>query len=42
MSLSPAEIWDRLRQRAKQVLPEQTFRTWLEPTDALAVEGDTA
>lgn len=41
MSLSPAEIWDRLRQRAKQVLPEQTFRTWLEPTDALAVEGDT-
>jgi len=41
MSLSPAEIWDRLRQRAKQVLPEQTFRTWLEPTDALALEGDT-
>ena len=41
MSLSPAELWDRLRQRARQVLPEQTYRTWLEPTDALSVEGDT-
>jgi len=41
MSLSPAEIWDRLRQRARQVLPEQTYRTWLEPTDAIVVEGDT-
>jgi len=41
MSLSPAELWDRLRQRARQVLPEQTYRTWLEPTEALAVEGDT-
>ena len=41
MSLSPAELWDRLRQRARQVLPEQTYRTWLEPTEALAVEGGT-
>ena len=41
MSLSPAETWDRLRQRARQVLPEQTYRTWLEPTDAIAIEGDT-
>ena len=41
MSLSPADLWDRLRQRARQVLPEQTYRTWLEPTEALAVEGDT-
>ena len=41
MSLTPAETWDRLRQRARQVLPEQTYRTWLEPTDALGVEGDT-
>lgn len=41
MSLSPAETWDRLRQRARQVLPEQTYRTWLEPTDAIALEGDT-
>ena len=41
MSLSPAELWDRLRQRARQVLPEQTYRTWLENTEALSVEGDT-
>jgi chromosomal replication initiator protein len=41
MSLTPAETWDRLRQRARQLLPEQTYRTWLEPTDALGVEGDT-
>jgi chromosomal replication initiator protein len=40
MSLSPAELWDRLRSRARQVLPEQTYRTWLEPTEALALEGD--
>jgi chromosomal replication initiator protein len=40
MSLSPAETWDRLRQRARQVLPEQTYRTWLEPTDAIALDGD--
>ncbi|MGV3709405.1 MAG: chromosomal replication initiator protein DnaA [Gemmatimonas sp.] len=41
MSLTPVELWDRLRNRARQVLPEQTYRTWLEPTEALAVEGDT-
>lgn len=41
MSLLPAEIWDRLRQRARQVIPEQAFRAWLEPTEAVAVEGDT-
>jgi chromosomal replication initiator protein len=41
MSLSPAEVWDRLRQRARQVLPEQTVKTWLEPTDAIGLDGDT-
>lgn len=41
MSLTPAETWDRLRQRARQVLPEQTYRTWIEPTDAVGMEGDT-
>jgi chromosomal replication initiator protein len=34
MSLSAAEVWDRLLARARQELPEQTFRTWLEPTAA--------
>jgi len=41
MSLTPVELWERLRARARQVLPEQTYKTWLEPTEALAVEGDT-
>ena len=41
MSLSPAEIWDRLRQRAKLALPEQTYRTWLEPIEALEADNET-
>ena len=41
MSLTAREIWSRLLERARQELPEQTFRTWLEPTEPLTVEGDT-
>jgi chromosomal replication initiator protein len=41
MSLSPTEIWTRLLDRARQELPEQTFRSWLEPTEALEVVGST-
>jgi chromosomal replication initiator protein len=41
MSLTAREIWSRLLDRARQELPEQTFRTWLEPTEPLSVEGDT-
>ncbi len=41
MSLTAPEIWSRLLDRARQELPEQTFRTWLEPTEALSVAGDT-
>jgi chromosomal replication initiator protein len=41
MSLSPADIWTRLLDRARQELPEQTFRTWLEPTEALEISGST-
>jgi len=41
MSLSASEIWTRLLDRARQELPEHTFRTWLEPTEALEVEGST-
>jgi chromosomal replication initiator protein len=39
MSLSAKEIWSRLLDRARQELPEQTFRTWLEPTEPLSVDG---
>ena len=41
MSLSAAELWTRLLDRARLELPEQTFRTWLEPTEALSVDGST-
>lgn len=41
MTLSPSETWSRLLDRARLELPEQTFRTWLEPTEALELEGDT-
>ena len=41
MSLSPTEIWTRLLDRARLELPEQTFRSWLEPTEALEVVGST-
>ena len=41
MSLSAVEVWDRLLARARQELPEQTVRTWLEPTAALSVSDRT-
>src|SRR6267143_2915949 len=41
MSLSPTEVWTRLLDRARQELPDQTFQAWLEPTEALSVEGGT-
>ena len=40
MSLTPAEVWKRLLDRARQDLPEQTFRTWLEPTEALTLDNN--
>jgi chromosomal replication initiator protein len=41
LDLLPAEIWSRLLERARRELPEQTFKTWLEPTEALEVIGNT-
>ncbi len=40
-SLTPAEAWSRLLDHARQDLTEQTFRTWLEPTEALRFDGNT-
>jgi chromosomal replication initiator protein len=40
MALSANEAWSRLLDQAKQQLPPQTFRTWLEPTVALSFEND--
>jgi len=41
MPLSATEVWARLLERARAELPPQTFKTWLEPTTALTLDGDT-
>jgi chromosomal replication initiator protein len=41
MNLSATEVWSRLLERARHELPEQTFRTWLEPTEAISVDEQT-
>lgn len=40
MSLTASEVWKRLLDRARNDIPEQTFRTWLEPTEALSLDGN--
>jgi chromosomal replication initiator protein len=40
MSLTASEVWKRLLDRARIDIPEQTFRTWLEPTEALSLDGN--
>ena len=40
MNLTAQEAWTRLLDRARQELPEQTFKTWLEPTEPLKIDGD--
>lgn len=41
MTLSATEVWTRILDRARLELPEQTLRTWLEPVEALSIEGST-
>jgi chromosomal replication initiator protein len=41
MTLTAHEAWSRLLDRARNELPEQTFKTWLEPTEALSFDGST-
>jgi chromosomal replication initiator protein len=41
MTLSANEVWTRLLDRARLELPEQAFRTWLEPTEPLTLEGNS-
>ncbi len=41
MSLSHPEVWKLLLDRARQELPDQTFQAWLEPTEALSLEGNS-
>ena len=41
MSLPAADLWTRLLDQARRELPDQVVRTWLEPSEALRVEGNT-
>lgn len=41
MSLPPSDVWARLLDQARRELPEQVVRTWLEPSEALKLEGNT-
>jgi chromosomal replication initiator protein len=40
MELTAAEAWARILERARPLLPEQTFRSWLEETEPLALMHD--
>ncbi|MBA4158138.1 MAG: chromosomal replication initiator protein DnaA [Gemmatimonadetes bacterium] len=40
MELTAAEVWSRILEEARGVLPEQAFRTWLAPTEAVAISRD--
>ncbi|HET8655667.1 MAG TPA: chromosomal replication initiator protein DnaA [Longimicrobiaceae bacterium] len=41
MELTAAEVWSRILGEARAALPEQAFRTWLAPTEAVAFSQDT-
>ena len=41
MELSASEVWSQILDEARSALPEQAFKTWLEPTRAVSVSEDT-
>ncbi|MQA90212.1 MAG: chromosomal replication initiator protein DnaA [Gemmatimonas sp.] len=41
MELSASELWSQILDEARTALPEQAFRTWLAPTEAISVSSDT-
>lgn len=41
MELTAAEVWSLILEEAKATLPEQAYRTWLAPTEAVAFSQDT-
>lgn len=40
MDLAPQEVWSRLLECARREIAEHTFRTWLEPTQAVELRGN--
>lgn len=41
MSLTPAEVWENLLERARSELPEQIVSVWLEQAEASSFDGKT-
>jgi chromosomal replication initiator protein len=41
MELTAEQVWSRITDAAQDVLPEQTFRTWLSSTEAVNLSDDT-
>ena len=41
MELTATEVWSSIITAARDVLPEQTFRTWLASTEAVGLSDDT-
>ncbi|MEX2583256.1 MAG: chromosomal replication initiator protein DnaA [Gemmatimonadota bacterium] len=41
MELSASEVWSQILDEARVALPEQAFRTWLAPTEAISVSSET-
>ncbi|MFQ5689020.1 MAG: chromosomal replication initiator protein DnaA [Gemmatimonadota bacterium] len=39
--MTASEVWSRITGDARNVLPEQTFRTWLSSTEAISLSDDT-
>ena len=39
MQLSAKDVWKRVLDQALDELPDHAVRTWLEPADAIALEG---
>jgi len=41
MELTATEAWTLITAAAREALPEQTIRTWLAPTEAVALSEDS-
>jgi len=41
MELSASEVWSQILDEARAALPDQAFRTWLAPTQAISISPDT-
>ena len=41
MELTATEVWSRILEEARTALPEQAYRTWLAPTEAVAISRNS-